>query len=274
MCPSRASQFPRSSFSPSCSLAMGRYPWTEVLLFEVLSILFFYPTSHHVYRVVVFAATIHVATQIYATPEAITHLTVASALGCRIVFQVLSAAYILGTEGSFPDNRRRVRDEVHGETDAGRPSNFPVTKKLWWMIDLAYSPRMVGWVQEPRGCLQPPPSPSRRKFLWKTFGKLVLNIAILDLTTLFPRYPAFDSVAENTLGEVPFLRRLPYVLLLGCTLAHGFDCAQNFVALVCVGLGRSSPTLWPNMMGRWRDAYTLRRFWGYVCQGVSRLLRH
>ena len=253
---------------------MGRYLW-EVLLFEVLNILIFYPTHHRSYQVVVLAATIYTVIRIYATPDIATPLLY---VGGRIPSHFLFTVYILGTEGPFPDHWRRVRDEVHGEAGAGssdnRPSNFPVTKKLWWMLDLTYSPRMVGWVQEPRGYIPPPPPPSRRKFLWKTLGKFIANAIIVDLLTLFPRYPASDSVPENTLGEVSVLRRFPYIVALCCTLAHGIDLVHNLAALVCVGLGGSSPTLWPDMMGRWRDAYTVRKFWQYVCRGISRFPCH
>ena len=253
-------------FNPVCSLAMGRYPWTELLFFEVLHILVFYPTHHHFYRLAVLAATIYITAKIYATPEITDPLTTTYFVGCRLAFHFIFVAYVLGSEGPFPDHWRRVRDGVHSDN---RPSNFPVTKKLWWMLDLTYSVRMVGWVQEPRNCLPLPPPPSRRKFLWKTFRNFIFNAIILDLITLPPRYPALNSGPENTLGEVPFLRRLPYVLVFGFRLRHAvIDYVQRIAALVCVGLGHADPTLWPDMMGRWSDAYTVRKFWGYVCRGI------
>ena len=255
---------------------MGRYPWTEVLLFEVFRIAIYYPTRRHVTRVAALAATIYLTARIYATPEVTKPLAITHLVGCRIASHFVFAAYILGSEGSFPDHWRRVRDEVHGGTDTtdNQPSNFNVTKKIWWMLDLRCSLRMVGWVQEPRDSLPPSPPPSRRRFLWKTFGKLIVNGVMADLLTLFPPYPAFDSVPENTLGEVPLLRRLHYVLVFGCRVGYGIDYMPTFGALICVGLGRSSPTLWPDMMGRWRDAYTIRKFWQYVCRGISRSPGH
>ena len=36
----------------------------------------------------------------------------------------------------------------------------------------------------------------------------------------------------------------------------------DLLALLAVGTGCSAPACWPPPFGRWRDAYTVRRFWG------------
>jgi len=255
---------------------MGRYPWAEVLLFEILRICLFYPTRHRAYRAVVLAAVIYVAVRIYQTSEITDPLAVTYTVGCMVAYRLIFTVYILFTEGSFPDHWRRVRDEVHAKagTDGSDnpPSNFPLTKKLWWMVDITYSFRMVGWVQEPQHCLPLHPPPSHPLFLWKTFSKLVINAIIIDFASLvLAQDPAFDSRLhdptdgpETYLAAVPLLRRAPYALAHSTMLAAGMAAQHNTVALVCVGLGRSSPTLWPDIWGRWGDAYTVRRLWGCV----------
>ena len=255
---------------------MGQYPWTEVLLFEVLHIFVFYPTHRRAYRVVVLAAMIYVAAQIYATPEVTDPLTVTFSVGFIIACRFAFTAYLLFAEGSFPDHWRRVRDEAHAKADVGGldklPSSFPLTKKLWWMVDIAYSPRMIGWVQEPRNCMPPHPPPSRRTFLRKTFLKLVANAVITDFaTSVLALSPAFDhrlhdptDGPETYLAAVPFLRRVPYILSYGIEVGASMSVMHNAIALVCVGLGHSSPTLWPDIWGRWRAAYTVRKLWGCV----------
>ncbi|KAF9644020.1 hypothetical protein BDM02DRAFT_3122622 [Thelephora ganbajun] len=91
---------------------MERYPWVEVLLFEVLRVIVFYPTRQDAYRVVVLTTMVYVAAQIYPTPEFTDPL-----------------------KATFPNHWRRVRDEVHTKADTSGlddlPSNFPLTKKLW-----------------------------------------------------------------------------------------------------------------------------------------------
>ena len=255
---------------------MGRYPWAVVLLFEVLHIVVFYPTPQQAYRAVVLAAMIYVAAQIYRTPEVTDKLATTYSVGFATAFRLTFTVYLLFTEGSFPDHWRRARDEVQAGVDPSGsdklPSNLSLTKKFWWMVDIAYSVRMVGWVQEPRNCLPPHPPPSRQMFLRKTFLKFIMNFVITDLmSSVFALSPAFDhrlhdptDGPETYLTAVPFLRRVPYVLSYGFAVATAISAMHNAVALVCVGIGYSSPTLWPDIWGRWREAYTLRKLWGYA----------
>lgn len=254
---------------------MGRYPLAEILLFEFLHVVIFYPTRHHVYRAFILAAMIYVAARIYLTLDlADTNIGMAYGVGHRIGLHFGFTAYFLWSEGSFPNHWRRVRDEVHAKADSSEslPSNFPLIKKCWWMLDLSCSVRMVGWVQEPRDCLPPPPPPSRRTFLWKTFLKCIANIIVIDLFTLLvAQNPAFDCRVhdptdgpETYLAAIPLLHRPPYVLGFALHLAGAFNVLYGTLAFVCVGLGRSSPTLWPSIWGHWGDAFTLRKLWGYV----------
>ena len=252
---------------------MGRYPWVEILLFQVLHITSYYPTHRHIYRVVALPAMIYVAQQIYLSPE-VADPKLAYPVGCVVACNFVFRAYLLSAKGSFPDHWRRVRDEVDMEVDAGGsdklPSNFSMTKKLWWMVDIAYGVRMIGWVQEPRDFIPRHPPPSRRMFLWKTFLKFAMNIVTADLTTsALALSPAFDYRVHNPtdgpetyLAAVPLLRRVPYILAWSIGTGASASAIHNVVALVCVGLGHSSPTLWPDLWGRWRDAYTVRNLWG------------
>ena len=219
---------------------------------------------------------IYVVAQIYPTPAVTNSLVITYALGCTFASHFMFATYLFFAEGSFPDHWRRVRDEVHAKADAGGsdglPSNFSLTKKLWWMVDIAYSQRMVGWVQEPRNALPPHPPPLCRAFLWKTFSKFIMNTVISDFTrSVLALSSAFDhrlhdptDGPETYLAAVPFLRRVPYVLSHAIATGASMSATHDAAALVCVGICHSNPTLWPDIWGRWGDAYTLRRLWGYV----------
>ena len=259
------------------SPAMGQYPWARVLRFEILRVIELYPTRHRCYRVVVLAAMIYEAAHIYLTPEVTKLPSRSYIVGVTTALHLGFTTYLLCAEGTFPDHWRRVRDQVHAKADAGSsydlPSNFPFIKKLWWMLDLAYTTRMVGWVQEPRDYLSPHPPPFRLTFLWKTSLKFVVNTFLIPdlLTLVLGRTPVFDSRLHNPtdgpetyLAAVPFLRRAPYVLAYGLWSETWTNSFHNLAAVICVGLGRSSPTLWPNIWGHWRDGYTIRKFWGYV----------
>ena len=256
---------------------MGRYPWAEFLLFNFLYIIFPYPTRQHAYRVVVLTAMIYFGAQIYLTQEVTDLVTLQYASGFMVASQLMFVTHLLFAEGPFPDHWRRVRDETDAGVGGGGsdklPSSFPLTKKLWWMLDIACNMRMIGWVQEPQGCMPPHPPPSRRAFLQKTFLKLIINTVIADLTisAFFALSPRFDrrlhdpaDGPETYLAAVPLLHRVPYIMAWAIGTAGPIIIRHNALALLCVGLGHSSPTLWPDIWGSWGDAYTLRILWGYV----------
>jgi len=47
-------------------------------------------------------------------------------------------------------------------------------------------------------------------------------------------------------------------------LYAGLTCFHSVLAVVAVGTGLHEPRLWPGPCGRWKDAYTIRRFWEYI----------
>ena len=140
------------------------------------------------------------------------------------------------------------------------------------MVDIAWGMRMIGWVQEPRNCMPPHPPPSRRTFLQKTFLKLIVNAVIADFaTSVLSLSPPFDHRVhdptdgpETYLAAVPILHRVPYVTAWAIGTATPITIRHNATALLCVGLGHLSPTLWPDIWGSWADAYTVRKLWGYA----------
>jgi len=180
--------------------------------------------------------------------------------------------YLLLAERSFPDHWRRVRDETDSSGLDKLPSNFPLAKKPWWMLDIAWGTRMIGWVQGPRNLVPSHPPPSRQTFLQKTFLKLVVNTVLADISTsaialsspFNHRLHDPTDGPETYLAAVPLLHRVPYIAVWAIGMATRISVRHNVIALVCVGLGNSSPTLWPDICGGWGDAYTVRRLWGYV----------
>ena len=76
-----------------------------------------------------------------------------------------------------------------------------------------------------------------------------------------------DCPETSDLVAVPFLRRTIHIWARSNSVSSGTAILQKGFTLVCVGLGASSsPTLWPEVWGRWGDAYTIRRFGG-TCIG-------
>ena len=257
---------------------MGRSLGTDLLFFEALYTIFPFPTRQHAYRAVVLVAMIYLAAQIYLAQGDSNSVWMEHVAGFTVASHFMFVAYLLLAEGSFefPNHWRRVRDETKAGDNPGSldnlPSNFPLTKKVWWMLDIAWGMRMIGWVQEPRSYAPPRPPPSRRTFLQRTFLKFVTNTIIGDLaTSAFALNPAFDhrlhdptDGPETYLAAVPLLHRVPYVLSWATGARARLSARHNAIALLCVGLGNSSPTLWPDIWGSWGDSYTVRGLFGYA----------
>ena len=183
---------------------MGQSPWPEVVLFEVLHITILYPTRHHAYRVFLFAG--------YQKPGFAEPVRTPYSIGVSVALYLGSTVYLLWGEGSFPGHWRRVCDEAHVKRSPGGldnlPSNFPFTKKFWWVLDLASSPRMVGWVREPRDHLPKHPPPSRRTFLWKTVLEFIVNSFLIPdlLSLVLGQTLVFDSrLHDPTSGPETYL---------------------------------------------------------------------
>lgn len=86
----------------------------------------------------------------------------------------------------------------------------------------------------------------------RSFGlKLILNFVVLDLVSLDD--PA--DVPEAYLAAVSLLRRVPYILAFCLKAEVELGTVYNIVALVCVGLVGSDPTLWPGIWENWRRIY-------------------
>ena len=252
---------------------MGWYLWADGVLLFILINIFFYPTRQHAYRIVILAAIICALQPAYLALKVTDSLVTTYGVGSVLLYYFGLMVHVVFSEGSFPDHWRRVRDEVHAGADAGGvdnlPSNFPFTKKLWWMLDIVYNGRMVGWVQEPRSGIPPHPPPSRRLFFWTASLKLIKSFVVADIAiSLMALSPVFDNRVhdpndgpETYLSAIPFLRRVPYVLLFGIRTEAGIGLMHHFTSLLFVALGWS-PTLWPDNWGRWGDAYTVRKLWG------------
>ena len=113
--------------------------------------------------------------------------------------------------------------------------------------------------------------PYRAQFLRRTLLSTSLCFLIVDLLTSQPPDPAlfnaldipFFTGPRNTSAERIAMRSVIAIVhwLVGYCFINFW--AGSF-ALVAVGLGGDSPANWRPMFGDIGEAYTVRRFWGYV----------
>lgn len=95
-----------------------------------------------------------------------------------------------------------------------------------------------------------------QRLLWYAFLADVAD-TYLDLNPIFSLSgPHARSLRDQGPILAPF-NVVGFVAMSYCTINMTYDA----LALVSVALGLSEPKYWPVPFGKWRDAYTIRRFW-------------
>jgi len=73
--------------------------------------------------------------------------------------------------------------------------------------------------------------------------------------------PAYSLAAIGTQGHIA--QCVNSAVFIGLT--YWVTNAMYYaMAAGSVAVGMYSPRMWPDLYGAWGDAYTVRRFWGYV----------
>lgn len=147
------------------------------------------------------------------------------------------------------------------------PTNdLPFSQRWKWALRLLTSPRAIGWEHEPRHVFppHPPADQSRWNFVKKQTLSALTYFIILDVVhTWIVLSPAFqrDGISlESDSYPLYFLNTALHAAHIWSYMSFGYTAAS----VVAVILQITEPSEWPAIYGRWSDAYTVRRFWGYV----------
>ncbi|KAI1792381.1 membrane bound O-acyl transferase family-domain-containing protein [Ganoderma leucocontextum] len=152
------------------------------------------------------------------------------------------------------------------KNEAAVPETYPLWKRIYYAVSIVWSPRLIGWDTQVAN-VPPPTTKSRAAFLQQAAFTVVKSALIVDLAGTYVRLqPLFEL--QGTPGFPTGLRG--YVMASVCLFAYCTKSYANLrlqytlLAIVCVatGLGNGDPEMWPDLIGNWWDAYTVRRFWG------------
>jgi len=104
---------------------------------------------------------------------------------------------------------------------------------------------------------------TRTSFVASRLRRIFVHYLLFEAALLYTRYnPVFASTAS--LSSQGYLLQCLNMAAMPIQLYAGFTCFHSVLAVVAVGTGLYEPRLWPGPFGRWKDAYTIRRFWEYV----------
>ncbi|KAF2149883.1 hypothetical protein K461DRAFT_314958 [Myriangium duriaei CBS 260.36] len=141
--------------------------------------------------------------------------------------------------------------------------------KLCWATVLVFSPRGVNWSHEVKGisALREKVAPSSRsRYVITRVWNLLYYLAIVAAQQRWRDHMFQDWTAENPTGITEY----SWIFQVVVTWAHGMAAfaiiaaSYTFIAVLFVGLGFSKPKDFPGYFGEWKNAYTIRRFWGRV----------
>jgi hypothetical protein len=158
------------------------------------------------------------------------------------------------------DVQRELR--MVGQRESISSSGF--WARLKWGLQLFFSGRGVGWTHEPRSVLPPHPTLSRIQFVMSRLGWLITYLLINDVVTILVRKSPFFVKGALPFALQPLEWRFWSTLLFAIGTSVHITIPHLVCSIICVGSGFSRPDMWPHLFGKWSDAYTIRRFWGYV----------
>ncbi|KAK7012864.1 acetyltransferase sirH [Favolaschia claudopus] len=168
-----------------------------------------------------------------------------------------------------------VTADVHELRQTGTDSKFsistaPFVARLKWASRLTLNPRGIGWLHEPTSALPPRPTASRSTFLVCQIVQFAVHaFALLVIGRAASSVPVLRTGSPG-LGSNGWLQRLLAVLLLWSSLytcARVRGCAMR---IVFVGLGFWDPYECPELFDSWRQAYSVRKFWGKFWHQIIR----
>ncbi|KAG1744631.1 membrane bound O-acyl transferase family-domain-containing protein [Suillus paluster] len=137
---------------------------------------------------------------------------------------------------------------------------LPWFKRFIWASQLCGSPRGVGWNHQVKN-LPEHSAKSRKEFVLSRLMNAAKHFLWFDLAHFYIRHdPAFQSAAA--FASQMLTRR---ILACGAFLVFNYCIGviiHSFISALVVSCTSSEPSSWPDLFGKWGDAYTIRRFWG------------
>lgn len=216
---------------------------------------------------------ITVLAQAYFAPAPLNLTNVAELYVHGVLLGNLTARYIDRLYLRVPE--KAFHRLVNGKAED--PDQLPWLQKVLWALELFSVTRGIGWNWRISGILCSGEQ-SRRQFLQRGLLKYIAMYTGLYLTTAICRgiLTGFQSLHNSTLQGMLVLMTdnavsLSFFIILGWALVvySHFGIMMLPLQMLCVGLrvgprAWQSPESWSPNFGSISEAYSIRRFWGYV----------
>lgn len=141
--------------------------------------------------------------------------------------------------------------------------NASFYERFLWGMKRWSSIRSVGWEDQPDVFRAPVPAQTTRgSFIARRLFTTVIDLLIFDACSLYNRRNPALWAAGVSMADRPLVWRYIDLAVWSGTAQAQMRILHGLVSLISVASGISEPQEWVHPFGCWRDAYTLRRFWG------------
>lgn len=165
----------------------------------------------------------------------------------------------------------RPLEEYRHEADKVPASQLPFMQRYFWLFKMTNSPRGIGWSFKAESSLIPvdPRHRTRASFIASRLRWLFSHYLLLEAATLYTRCnPVFLSKAS--VASQGYILQCLNVAAIPCQLYAVLTCIHCTLAVLAVGANLDEPQTWPQPFGHWKNAYTVRKFWGKTWHQMSR----
>ncbi|KAI6120488.1 hypothetical protein EV401DRAFT_1407067 [Pisolithus croceorrhizus] len=212
-------------------------------------------------------------------------------ISCSIVIALLAADMMVGSTGSSTADYSfgaalgagvlqsvrflllvRPLEEYRHESDKVPAHQLPFIQRFIWVVKLVHSPRGIGFSFMAENSVVPvdPHHRTRASFIASRLRWLLSHYLLWDAATLYMRCnPALFSGASFT--SQGYIMQCLNVAVVFCKYYAYLTCIHCAAAVLAVIVNLNEPQAWPQPFGHWKDAYTIRKFWGKVWH---QMLRH
>lgn len=171
-------------------------------------------------------------------------------------------------------------------TQSFAASSLGLLPRVSWATTLISSPRGIGWNHQVAHVPVFTAPRTRGAFVWSRVVSNLLNIILLVsmwISVMYARLKLAGSIddvvakaqAQAEHPEQESIFRRPYITFMWIfTSFFLINIAYQSLAFWAVALKISVPEAWPQAFGGIRDAYTMRRVWGWVVMCTKLLCKN
>jgi hypothetical protein len=138
--------------------------------------------------------------------------------------------------------------------------------KLNWAVNIFFSTRGIGWSWQLPNLPPALPYKTRISYTFYAFRRLLFAFLLADLARScqahYIPWIATAGISGTRLGELPFLQRAMAFVTCSANAIASLLGPYEWVCLAFMLCGADPESFNRPILGQWREAYTVRRFWG------------